>query len=107
MWNYISINKKEKQIVPIGTYIFYLQNVIIFCMKNKHAEKTTVKLAKLLKEKRIAMGISHQTLADKAGINRSTISRIESGDRIPTITVCLKIAEALDCKLYNLLQEIE
>jgi transcriptional regulator with XRE-family HTH domain len=76
-------------------------------MRNKHAEKTTEKLVKLLKEKRLAKGLSHQTLADIAGVNRSTISRIESGERIPTITVCLKIASALDYQLNILLKEIE
>jgi transcriptional regulator with XRE-family HTH domain len=76
-------------------------------MKNKHAEKTTERLVKLLKEKRLAKGLSHQTLADIAGVNRSTISRIESGERIPTITVCLKISAALELKFYALLKEVE
>ncbi len=76
-------------------------------MRNKHAEKTTAKLVKLLKEKRLEKGLSHQTLADLAGVNRSTISRIESGERIPTITVCFKIASALELKLFNFLQDIE
>lgn len=76
-------------------------------MKNKHAEQITKKLVKLLKEKRLEKGISHQTLADIAGVNRSTISRIESGERIPTIIVCLKVADALELKLYTLLKQVE
>lgn len=76
-------------------------------MNNKHAERTTTKLVKLLKEKRLEKGLSHQTLADIAGVNRSTISRVESGERIPTITVCLKITNALEIKLYSLLKDID
>lgn len=76
-------------------------------MGKKHAEQTTAKLVKLLKEARLAKGISHQTLADMAGVNRSTVSRIESGERVPTITVCLKVAEALELKLHSLLKQAE
>jgi transcriptional regulator with XRE-family HTH domain len=76
-------------------------------MRNKYAEHVTASLIRLLKEKRLEKGLSHQTLADMAGLNRSTISRIESGDRVPTITVCLKISQALGIKLYSLLQESE
>ena len=76
-------------------------------MRNIYAENVTANLIKLFKEKRLEKGLSHQTLADMAGLNRSTISRVESGERTPTITVCLKIAQALDIKLYSLLQEVE
>lgn len=74
-------------------------------MRNKRAETTTKKLVKLLKEKRLEKGISHQKLADIAGIHRSTVSRVESGERIPTITVCLKIAQALEEDLSALLNQ--
>lgn len=76
-------------------------------MSNKHAERTTEKLVKLLKEKRLAKGLSHQTLADIAKVNRSTISRIESGERVPTITVCFKVAEALELKLHALIKQVD
>ncbi len=76
-------------------------------MRDTYAEQVTAKLIKLFKEKRLEQGLSHQTLADIACVNRSTISRVESGLRVPTITVCLKISKALGIKLYALLQELE
>ena len=91
--------------MPIGTYISPLNAAIIIGMRSRHAEKITSSLVKLLKEKRLEKGLSHQTLADAAGVDRSTISRVESGMRIPTILVCLKITEALDESLSDLLKK--
>ncbi len=93
--------------MPIGTYIFCAITAIIIIMRNKRAEKITLNLANLLKEKRLAKGFSHQTLADAAGVDRSTISRIESGKRMPTILVCLKITDALGESLPELLKKSE
>jgi transcriptional regulator with XRE-family HTH domain len=76
-------------------------------MRDTYAEHVTAELIKLFKEKRLEKGLSHQTLADMSGLNRSTISRVESGDRTPTITVCLKISKALGIKLSSLLDAIE
>ena len=72
---------------------------------NKHAEQTTKKLIALLLAERKKQGLSHQKLADLAGIHRSTISLIETGKRIPTILVCLKIADALNVSLDALLKK--
>jgi putative transcriptional regulator len=74
-------------------------------MRNRHAEKVTSNLIRLLKEKRLEKGLSHQALADAAGVDRSTISRVESGKRMPTILVCLKIANALNESLSELITE--
>lgn len=67
------------------------------------ARKITANLSTLFKEKRLEKGISHQSLADASGLNRSTISRVESGKRIPTILVCLQIADALEEPLDRLI----
>lgn len=74
-------------------------------MIDKHAEKVTANLVKLLKEKRLAKGLSHQAVADISGLSRSTISRIESGLRVPTITVCLKFANAIGENLGELIKK--
>lgn len=74
-------------------------------MKNRHAENTTKNLIELLAVARKKQGLSHQKLADMAGVHRSTISLIETGKRIPTILVCLKIAMALDVRLDALLKK--
>lgn len=47
-------------------------------------------------------GISQQGLADKVGIDRSTVSRIENNEIETTIDNAIKIADALNVSLYDL-----
>jgi len=54
---------------------------------------------------RKAKGLSHEQLAQSAGISRSAVSLIEDKKRIPTITTALKIAHALGKRLSDLLDE--
>lgn len=77
----------------------------MFSMRNHLAETVTSNLITLLTEERKKQGLSHQKLADAAGVNRSTISLIESGKRTPTILVCLKISMALNISLESLLKK--
>ena len=64
-------------------------------------------LLKIMKERRLKLGLSHQQLADKAGVNRSTISLLESQQRNPTVQLAARVAEAMDCKLSELLKLAE
>jgi DNA-binding XRE family transcriptional regulator len=48
---------------------------------------------------RSTSGITQQELADRSGIPRATISKIESGVRNVTIETLMKLAEALGKKL--------
>lgn len=73
-------------------------------MKKMCASTVTANLIRLLHEERIRKNISHQTLADKARIHRSTVSLIEAQKRTPTITVCLKIAWALELDFAELMK---
>ena len=75
-------------------------------MKNRNAKKITLKLLDEFEKIRKQKGLSHEKLAALAGVNRSTISLLESKKRIPTIITCLKIAEALEVSLADLLKRI-
>jgi len=79
--------------------------VIIVSMRNHVAEAIVHNLTKLFAEERKRQGLSHQTLADLSGLHRSTISLIETGKRIPTILVCLKLAMALGLELDLLIKK--
>ena len=56
-----------------------------------------------LKRLRKACGWSQETLADEAGLDRTYISGIERKVKNPTITVVERVAQALQCKLGQLL----
>jgi len=66
-----------------------------------------LELLKLMKERRLKLGLSHQQLADKAGVNRSMISLLESQKRNPTVQLAARVAEALGCKLSEVLRVAE
>ncbi|MCD4814684.1 helix-turn-helix transcriptional regulator [bacterium] len=61
----------------------------------------------LIKQTRLKKGLSHQQLADKAEINRSTVSLMESHQLVPTMSVALKVAQALDVKLSGMIKKVE
>lgn len=44
-------------------------------------------------------GITQQEIADRTGIKRTNVARIESGRNAPTIEVLVKLAAALDTEL--------
>lgn len=72
-------------------------------MNSKKHRKTVQKLMADFKRIRKEKGLSHEKLAEITGLNRSTISLLESGERIPTILTCLRIAEGLGVELKDLL----
>jgi transcriptional regulator with XRE-family HTH domain len=61
----------------------------------------------LLKDKRIEMGLSHEELAVRSGLDRSTISLYEAGKRVPTLSSAARIAKALETPLSKLIRDAE
>ncbi len=58
-----------------------------------------------IKEARVALGLSQQELADKAGVSRQTIHAIEKGDYNPTIRLCITICRILNKTLDEMFWE--
>ena len=73
----------------------------------KNPDKITSKLIDQFSETRKQQGLSHEKLANLAGIHRSTISLLESKKMIPTIATCLKISQALGISLGEILTSLE
>lgn len=48
-------------------------------------------------------GYSKSALADRAGVDRTLVHRLENGERNASPTVLRKLADALGCPLYALL----
>jgi transcriptional regulator with XRE-family HTH domain len=76
-------------------------------MRNRIAEKRTDKIIEHFQKERKAQGLSHEKLAELAGIHRSTISLIENRKREPTLLTCLKIANALGIKFSDFVKVAE
>lgn len=54
-----------------------------------------------IRERRIALCLSQEALADASGIDRSHMGKIERGERNVTILNLTRIAKALGCKLSD------
>ncbi len=60
------------------------------------------KICKKVKLERLKKDYSQEELAFKSGLNRNTISKIETGQVSPTIQTLEKIAEALEIDFATL-----
>ncbi len=61
----------------------------------------------VVRETRLATGISQELLANMAGVERSYYGRIERGESQPTLFVVLKICSALDCDSSVVVKQAE
>jgi transcriptional regulator with XRE-family HTH domain len=56
-------------------------------------------LGKLIKHRRMVLGLTIRDLADLTGMSKTTISQIESGDGNPTFQVLQNIFEYLNLEI--------
>ncbi|MYW94952.1 helix-turn-helix transcriptional regulator [Amycolatopsis rubida] len=59
-----------------------------------------------IKVKRTAAGLNLPQLAERSGVAVSTISRIESGAKLPTLPTLLSLDRVLDLELAQLLADL-
>jgi transcriptional regulator with XRE-family HTH domain len=57
-----------------------------------------------LREARTSLGLSQEQLAQKADLDRTYVSGIERGERNPSLTNLLRLADALDTTLAALMR---
>lgn len=60
-----------------------------------------------VREARSRQGVAQETLAYRAGIERSHMGKIERGEHLPTLALVLKIAAALECSAADLMTATE
>lgn len=64
-------------------------------------------LLELIRALRADQGMTHEDLADRANIHRTTVGLLERGERTPSVEVAASIANALGYPLSELLQKAE
>ena len=60
-----------------------------------------------VKQYRTALGLSQQALAQAVGVSRQTVNQLENQDYNPTLSLCIRIAKALNTDLNILFWENE
>lgn len=56
-----------------------------------------------LRELRLARSLTQGELAERCGSNHPFISNLERGVKVPSLTMILRLAEALECRVYDLI----
>jgi len=56
-----------------------------------------------LRELRLARDLSQYALADLCGSHKPYISELERGVKVPSLTMILRLADALECNVYHLI----
>lgn len=78
--------------------------------KNKAVATETELLSQLgevVRKRRLALDLSQEELAARAGVHRTYLSDIERGARNITITVLTRLAEALEVRVSRLFRLTE
>lgn len=70
------------------------------------ARQIGVTLGRHIAERRRARGMTQQELAERVGVESVTLSRLETGVSIPSITRLADIADALDTRLAELVSGV-
>jgi transcriptional regulator with XRE-family HTH domain len=63
-----------------------------------------VRWGETLKRRRLQRGWTQQALADRAGVARNTIARLETGNRRPSFEMLERLARAFRLSLADLLR---
>jgi len=66
-----------------------------------------IRFGRRLRAVRIGRGMSQEALAAQAGLARNFISMVETGRRNVTIATVSKLAQALNCRMADLMPDAE
>lgn len=56
----------------------------------------------MLRDKRLAKGMTIEALSKASGVSRVSINRYELGTRIPNVIVAMQLANALGCSVEEI-----
>jgi transcriptional regulator with XRE-family HTH domain len=71
----------------------------------KEADRILAYVAGRLKQERTRQGLTLQKLGLISGVSRTAIAMIEKGQRSSSLTICLRVADALGLRLADLLND--
>jgi len=64
-----------------------------------------VRLGAAIRERRVALGLSQEQLAEKVGCHRNYMGRIERGEQNITLDMMVRVAAAAGCCVAELAEE--
>jgi len=73
-------------------------------MKKSEVASRERKIAEKLRDYRIESGLSQNALADKSGIDRKTVNRIENNHFSPSIATLIRLCDTLAVKVSEVVK---
>lgn len=73
----------------------------------KQADRISAELAKELRKRREALGLSMNEVATRAGLAVSFIGYLETCQRKPSVETLSRLASAFGCQAYEILEAAE
>lgn len=73
----------------------------------QHLEEVQAVFGAMLRERRLAAGLTQEQFAFEASIRRNYVSMLELGQHQPTLTMLFSLATALSCTPSDLLADLE
>jgi putative transcriptional regulator len=77
---------------------------ILLRMDYKESERILDNAMKFLETERKRQGLSLRKFGALSGIERTTIGKVETGKRTPSLPLCLRLADALGLDLEDVLK---
>ncbi|HEX8917756.1 MAG TPA: helix-turn-helix transcriptional regulator [Chloroflexota bacterium] len=74
-------------------------------MGSESRERVLLAIARVIRERRLALGLSQDQFGHRAGLYRTYVGGVERGERNLTITSLCKIASALQLEAHDLLEQ--
>jgi transcriptional regulator with XRE-family HTH domain len=74
---------------------------------NRAVHPLQERFGQVLRERRLAAGLSQEALAANANLHRNYVGLLERGQRMPTILVVQQLATALGTSMTDMLSEVE
>lgn len=73
---------------------------------DKEAERTLAEsVGRAIARRRVEAGYTQEEVAEKLGLGRGAIARVEQGSAIPTVVRLVELAELFGCRVDSLLVE--
>jgi DNA-binding XRE family transcriptional regulator len=92
---------------PESSLLVYIREFLTLLMIVGMSEDPRILLGNAIRKRRLQMGSSQQTIAEKAGLHLTYVNEVENGKRNVTLFTMLNIARALDSTPSRLLRGIE
>ena len=77
---------------------------ILFGMDYKESDRILANVMKRLEKERKRQGLSLRKFGTLSGVERTTISKAETGKRTPSLPLCLRLADALGLDLEDVIK---